>query len=193
MDSKLKLIADSFGRDKFKFDEPLSEFTTLKVGGPAKLFFVAFTLNEIIRLVNLCKQLRTPLLVFGTGSKIMISDHGFNGVVIKNRTRGVKVLSIKGKVSKIGVGVEEALIEVESGLSMSGWVDFLKAQGLQYEEFVNIPGSIGGNLFLNLSLQRKVESVKVLNQDSKIVTINIKDLKLNYDIILSCILKIKAK
>ena len=94
MDSRFKLLVDTFGKDKFKFNEPLAPFTTLKIGGPAKLFFIVFSINEIIKLVNFCRQLKLPFLLFGTGSKVLISDKGFEGLVIKNRTRNLKVLSI---------------------------------------------------------------------------------------------------
>jgi len=193
MDSRFKLLVDTFGKDKFKFNEPLAPFTTLKIGGPAKLFFIVFSINEIIKLVNFCRQLKLPFLLFGTGSKVLISDKGFEGLVIKNRTRNLKVLSIKGKVSKTGIGVEEALIEAESGVSMINFADFLRGQGLAYKEFEDTAGSIGGNLFLNFNLQEKTENIKVLNMDLKVVTISIRDLNLNKYIILSATFKIKAK
>ena len=192
MDNKIKLIVDTIGKEKFKFNQPISNFTAIKIGGPAKLFFIAFTVREIIKIVELCRQLRLPFLIFGTGSKVLISDYGFDGVVIKNRTREVKILSIKGKVSKVGIGVEEVLIEVESGVSLSSFVDFLNKQGLLSEEFVDIQGSIGGNIFINNIMQRKIESVKVINQDGDLVTILAHELSLSKHIILSAVFKIKA-
>ena len=60
-------------------------------------------------------------------------------------------------------------------------------------EFVNIPGSIGGNLFLNRFLQTLVKSIKVLDLDSEIQSINILNLNLKKHIILSVVFKIKAK
>lgn len=193
MDQKIKLITDSMGVDKFKMNQPLSEFTALKVSGPALAFFVAFTQSEIIRIVGFCRDLKVPFLLFGTGSKMMISDNGFNGVVIKNRTRNMKVLSVKGKVSKLGIGVDEALLEIESGVSMNIFADFLNKQRLNFEEFVNIPGSIGGNLFLNMSLREKTQDIKVLEQDLTTAMIKPRDLSLSKHIILSATFKIKAR
>lgn len=193
MNDKIKLITDSMGVDKFKMNQPLSEFTALKVSGPALAFFVAFTQSEIIRIVGFCRDLKVPFLLFGTGSKMMISDNGFNGVVIKNRTRNMKVLSVKGKVSKLGIGVDEALLEIESGVSMNIFADFLNKQRLNFEEFVNIPGSIGGNLFLNMSLREKTQDIKVLEQDLTTAMIKPRDLSLSKHIILSATFKIKAR
>ncbi len=193
MDNRLKLIVDTFGIDKFKFDESLSEITALKVGGPAKLFFIAFTQNEIIKLVSFCRQLKVPFMIFGTGSKMMISDKGFDGLVIKNRTRNIKIASIKGKVSKIGIGVDEVMMEVESGVSINNFIDFLKAQGLFFEEFASLTGTIGGNLFLNAALQSKTQEINVLNLNGKVEIIKPFEVSLSKHIILSAVLKIKAK
>lgn len=193
MNNKLKLIADDFGRDRVKFNEPIASYTALKAGGPAKLFFVAFTQNELIKMIRTCWELKVPVFLFGTGSKIMISDHGFDGVVVKNRTKEVQVVSIKGKVSKFGIGVEEALIKAESGVSIAKLVEFLSAQDLLTSSFANIPGSLGGNLFLNQFLQSSTESIRVLNQEGKIETIPARTLSLKKHIIISAILRVKSK
>lgn len=193
MDSKFKLIVDSFGKDRFKFNEPLKEYTASGFGGPAKLFFIAFTDRELIKIIEMCRDLKLPYFLFGTGSKIMISDTGFNGLVIKNRTKGVQTVSVKGKVTKFGIGVEEALIEAESGVSMKRFVEYLDSQGLQTLEFINIPGSIGGNLFLNRFLQSKLKSITVLDSKSRLLQINIGNLSLKEHIIVSAVFKIKAR
>lgn len=190
---KFKLIIDSFGSERFKFGEMLKDVTVLGFGGPAKLFFIAFTTAELINIINLCRQLRLPFFIFGTGSKIMISDLGFDGLVIKNRTKKIEVISIKGKATRIGVGVEEALIEVESGVSIHKFIEFLRAQNLIYEEFKNIPGSIGGNIFISKILQNRAKSIKVFSSNEDILEIEPNQLRLNKHIVLSAVFKIKAK
>lgn len=193
MDSKFKLIVDSFGKDRFKFNEPLKDYTASGMGGPAKLFFIAFTDRELIKIVSMCRELRLPYFLFGTGSKILISDTGFNGLVIKNRTKNIQTVSVKGKVTKFGIGVEEVLVEVESGVSMHKWVEYLDSQGLETLALNNTPGSIGGNLFLHRFLQNQAKSIKVLDLKSQICQINIETLALKRHIILSAVFKVKAK
>lgn len=193
MDSKLKLIVDSFGPDKFKFDEPLKEYTALSSDGKSKLFFIAFKTLEIVKLVKMCRELKIPFFIFGTGSKIMISDSGFPGMVIKNRTSDIQTKSVKGKVTKFGIGIEEAMVEVESGMSINKFCQYLDSQGLSSIEFANMPGSIGGNLFLSRFLQSKVKSIKILDWASDIEEISAQQLSPKKHIILSAIFKIKAK
>lgn len=193
MDGKFKLIVDSFGRDRFKFDEQIKDYTALGIGGPAKLFFIAFTTGELVKIINMCVNLKLPFFLFGIGSKIMISDQGFDGLVIKNRTKNIEILSIKGKATRVGIGLEEALIEVESGVSIGKFVEFLTLQGLATAEFANIPGSIGGNLFISSVLQSKVKSIKVLTLEFEVEEINVEQLRLRKHIILSAVFKIRAK
>jgi len=193
MDNKFKLIIDSFGRDKFKFGEPISHYSALNVGGPAKLFFIAFTTGELVKIIKMCRDLRLPYFLFGTGTKMMISDQGFLGLVIKNRTKNIQTISVKGKVSRFGVGVEEALIEVDSGVSMGKFAEELETQNLSAEGFKGIPGSIGGNLLVSTFLQRLVKSIKVLSQGSQVDEIDSGSLSFKKHIILSAVFKIKAK
>lgn len=193
MNNTYKLIVDSFGKDRFKFDESLVEQTALRVGGPAKLFFIAFTTAELIKIINMCRELKLPFFLFGLGTKIMISDAGFDGLVIKNRTKEVEIVSIKGKASRVGIGIDEALVEVDSGVSVARFIEFLDAKGLTSSEFKNIPGTVGGNLFLSKILQNRIKSIKVLSLRYKIEEIQASELSLKKHIVLSVIFRIKAK
>ena len=157
------------------------------------MFAVATTLREITRLVEDCKQLNVPFLVIGTGSKVAFSDSGFLGVVIKNRTQNIKVVSIKGKVSKKGLGLDFALIEVDSGLTLEKFTQFLSVQGLEDGQFKDLTGSIGGNLFLNPALQERVENIRVLDENSELRQIIWQNLSLRKHVILSVVFKINAK
>lgn len=193
MDAKFKLIVDSFGRDRFKFNEPLKDYTALSSGGLARVFFIAFTTPELIKIIKICRQLKLPFFIFGTGSKIMISDSGIDGLVIKNRTKNIKTVSVKGKVTKFGIGVSEAQIEVDSGVSVNKFCEYLESQGLENSGFKHIPGSIGGNLILNRFLQTKVKSIKILTQSSEIEEISIDNFTAGKDIIISAVFKLPAK
>lgn len=193
MDTKIKLIVNSIGQERFKFNESLKNYTALNVGGPAGIFFIAFSSRELIKIIRMCREIKLPFFLFGTGSKIMISEAGFSGLVIKNRTKNIQIVSVKGKVTKSGIGVEEALIEVDSGVSISKFVDYLNTENLASEKFMGIPGSIGGSLFLSKFLQLSVKSIKVLDLDSKIDEISAFELNAKKHIILSAVFKVRAK
>lgn len=193
MDNKIKLIVDSFGRDRFKFNEPVKDYTALKVGGPAKVFFIAFTESDLVKIIGMCRELKVPYFIFGTGSKIAISDNGYDGVIVKNRTKNIQTVSVKGKVTKFGIGVDEALIEVEGGVSINRWVEYLNSQNLESRGFEDIRGSIGGNLFWSSFLQNRTKSIKVLDSESKTEKISVETLRPKQHIIISAVLRVKAK
>lgn len=193
MENKLKLISDVFGREKFIIDELVANHTTLSIGGSARLFFVATSPRELVRIVTEARKLKIPFLILGSGSKIIISDNGFNGLVIKNRTKNIAVVGVKGRASIKGVGVEEALVEIDSGVSIASLIEFLEKQGLRSAEFLGIAGTLGGNLFINSNLQSKVKNIKVMNQEAEEEEINVRDLSLRKHIILSAVLNFKSK
>jgi UDP-N-acetylmuramate dehydrogenase len=70
---------------------PLSELTTLRVGGPARSLVVAETEPELVDAVRMADQAGQPLLVMGAGSNLLVADEGFDGTVIRVATRGVEV------------------------------------------------------------------------------------------------------
>lgn len=193
MENKLKLIINSFGEERFKFNELIKDYTALNIGGPADAFFIVFTTQELIKIITMCRQLKVAFFLIGTGSKVILSDNGFNGLVIKNRSKNISVVSVKGKVTKFGIGVEEALIEVDSGVSIVKFSEFLSAQKLEFGEFVNIKGSIGGNLFISNVLQSRSKSIKVLSRDGEVEKILPEKLNLKSHVILSAVFNIKAQ
>lgn len=192
MDEKLKLIVSSFGQTRVKFNETLANQMASGFGGPAKLFFIAFTTQELTKIISMARELKIPIMVFGTGSKMMISDKGFEGLVIKNRTQLIKIVGVKGKVSKKFLGVDEAIVEVDSGVGIRTLYDFLQKQGLENKILDGLIGTIGGNLFINKSLQEATQGINIFNLNGKIEQIKISNLSLQKHIIISVVLRFKS-
>lgn len=193
MDDKLKIISSIFGQNQIKLNESLFSHTAHQSGGEAKLFFIAYRISDLMKIVQSCRELKIPFFVFGTGTKMDFSDQGFDGVVIQNRTQNMQVVGVKGKASRVGIGVDEALIEADSGVSMQKLVEFLDQQGLVGLEIKGLAGSLGGNIFFSFALQRKVVSVKVLNEFNHVEEIKPQPLNIKKHIVLSATLKFKAK
>jgi UDP-N-acetylmuramate dehydrogenase len=68
---------------KFKRNVLLKNYTTFRIGGPAKYFFVAKNKTELIEAILTAKKLKLPFFILGGGSNILVSDKGFSGLVIK--------------------------------------------------------------------------------------------------------------
>src|SRR5258708_22767671 len=67
----------------------LGPLTTLGIGGPAKFFLEARSVDEVRQAVEWAKSSGEPLLVFGGGSNMLIADAGFQGLALHLDLRGV--------------------------------------------------------------------------------------------------------
>jgi len=67
----------------------LADYTTLRLGGPARSFARAGTEEELIDAVRTADAAGEPVLILGGGSNLVVSDEGFDGTVIQVATRGV--------------------------------------------------------------------------------------------------------
>lgn len=193
MDEKIKLLRASFGEERVKINEDLSNHTYFGQGGIAFGFYIATSTRELTNILDLAIQLKIPFFVFGSGTKLVVSSRGFKGLAIKNRSAYIKVAAVKGKVTTSGIGVEEALVEADSGVSIKKLNDFLKMQGLT--AFIgesSIQATIGGAIFVDSSLRDITQKVKVWD-DTQLLDIDISKLKISTHVVLSVTLKIKAK
>ena len=192
MEDKIKILIDSFGEERVKRNEKLSYHTFSKLGGDAEGFYIATSQKELVDILDVCYQLKIPVLVLGAGTKMMISDKGIKGLVIKNRTSSTKIGAIKGKVGRQGIGVEEAMVEVDSGVSISKINEFLREQKLQEISGISSEhATLGGSIFLDTALQSKVSQIKVWEKGD-VYNIGISELKRMDHIVLSLVLKVKA-
>jgi len=193
MDNKFKLLVSEFGEERIKFNEPLKFHTATKLGGPAECFFIATSTKELEKILNSAYELKIPFFIFGGGTKVLISDEGIKGLVIKNRTSGIKIGGIKGKVGRAGIGVEEATLEVDSGVSVGYLNEFLDKQNLKKIDIFNSPlSTIGGSLFLDSYLQEACQKVKIW-ENGEIMEVEVIDLKKDQHVIMSAAIKVRSK
>ena len=67
----------------------LADYTTLRLGGPARRLVEAATETEIVAGVQAADERGEPLLVLGGGSNLVVADEGFPGTVVRVATGGV--------------------------------------------------------------------------------------------------------
>lgn len=131
-------------------NEALSKHTYFKIGGPAKLFFEAKTIEDFKLALKTAKKLDIPFVVLGSGANVLVSDKGFEGLVLKNKADDVRLVGIKGTLSKEGKNVNSALISATSGTLMNRLARYSIDQGLDGLEFLlSVPGTVGGGLKIN--------------------------------------------
>lgn len=69
----------------------LAPYTTVGLGGPAEAFVTAGSAEEIVELVAAADRAGEPVLVLGGGSNLVVSDEGFDGLVVRVASRGIEV------------------------------------------------------------------------------------------------------
>src|SRR5688572_16898882 len=127
MDEKIKLLVTQLGGHRVKTVIEISNKLNSNLGKTVVAFYLATAVSELITSISLCQELKIKYLLIGSGSKIALSKGNFNGLVIKNRTHNLKISGIKGQVSRSGIGVSEALIEAESGVSLKALAEYVNA------------------------------------------------------------------
>lgn len=181
----------------FKENILLKNFTTFKIGGPARYFCVAKNKKEIITAIKKAKELDFPFFILGEGSNLLVSDKGFNGLVIKNEARSFNI--------------KKNQIVAESGAILSQIISASIEAGFSgLTEGIGIPGTIGGAVYGNAGWPRGkwqigdlVKEIKILMPDGKIKKVakswmnfkyrnsRLKTTKVKKPIILEVVLKLK--
>jgi len=122
-------------------DVSLKDLTTLRVGGLAKYFVSVKNPDELRQALSFAKSRKLPIFVLGGGSNLLISDHGFAGLVIKNEIKGIKFTDQVDESVHVEVGAGEVWDDLVN-LSTSR-----KLFGL--ENLSAIPGTVGGAIVQN--------------------------------------------
>ncbi len=140
----------------------LAPYTTFKIGGPAKYFCIVKNQFDALEAYEFAEKNNLKTFVLGGGSNILISDTGFNGLVIKVVNKGIEIL----KESE-----NEVLLSVASG---EVWDDVVKFAVINnwwgIENLSHIPGSSGAIAVQNVGAYGQ-EASKVI----KFVTVFDKD------------------
>jgi len=141
-------------------DQPMRELTSFRIGGTADLFVVPYSIDDLRTVVNFCTQSNIPFMVIGNGSKLLIRDEGFRGVVIK----------LGGQFKKIEINEHEA--RVGAGVYLPTLINLAAEKGLAgLESLAGIPGTIGGAVVRNAgafgeSLSDRIIWVKVISANN---------------------------
>jgi UDP-N-acetylmuramate dehydrogenase len=125
-----------------KCDEPLKPYTTFKVGGPARYFIPAESADDLRSAVAFAAEQELPLFTLGGGSNILVSDRGYDGVVLHPVFRGVKLAGADAESAVLGVSAGEPWDEVVRHAAENGWWGI--------ENLSHIPGQAGAALVQNI-------------------------------------------
>jgi len=157
-----------------KYDEPLKNHTSLRIGGPADVFCSPGNVEDLKKVVSISKEYNIPFWVMGNGTNLLILDNGIRGLVI-NLNKDFKKIEFSDKIVKVGAGV--------SLVYLSKIVLNRELSGLEFA--CNIPGTLGGVIINNAGFKGNcianvVQNVTFLTKGNKIERISKSNLNFNY-------------
>lgn len=182
-------------KGKISKGEPLKRHTTFRIGGPAEYFVEPGDIDSLRSLVKSARVYKIPILIIGSGSNLLVSDRGINGLVIKFSSPDFKkVFFCRGTLI------------TDAGCLLSQVINYSQRHCLSGMEFLTgIPGTVGGALVMNAGIPDKnigdlVEDIAVMDYNGKLKTLSGREIKFGYRnsslskyIVLSARLRLKRK
>lgn len=149
-------------RGELRRDEPMSQHTTWRVGGPARVWYQPADLEDLSAFLGSLPE-GEEIVWVGLGSNMLVRDGGIPGVVIAPFA-GLNKLEL----------LDNGQVRVEAGVSCAKTARFCVRNGLVGGEFLaGIPGTMGGALAMNAGAfggetWRYVRSVETVDRHGRI-------------------------
>ena len=86
---------------------PLNEYTSFRIGGPAKYFYIARHEDDVLHSIKAAHKAGIKFYILGGGTNLLVADEGFNGLVIKLKNNRWK---IKGRTVRAEGGTIMAIL-----------------------------------------------------------------------------------
>ena len=178
---------------------PCAQFTTLKIGGPARFFHRAETEDDVLRGLDFARETDLPVFILGGGSNVLIADAGFEGLVLQVALKGISMSeppAVAGGLTRIseisnqpnihlqpppiagGSDQSTVFVAARAGEDWDNLVEYCVAQDLAGVECLSgIPGFVGGTPVQNVGaygqeVSETIVSVRCFDRHTrKIVTL----------------------
>lgn len=170
----LNFVRGLYAEEDILEKEPMDRHTTFKVGGPADCFLQVSNAEQLAATTNYLNLTGQEYFVLGNGSNLLVSDKGYQGVI----------LQIGQKMSE--VSVEGTLVRAQAGATMARAARAAMEAGLSGLEFASgIPGTVGGGVVMNAGaydgeMKQVVETVTVLSPDGNTMVLKNDDMEFGY-------------
>jgi UDP-N-acetylmuramate dehydrogenase len=160
-------------RGEVRFNAPLRELTSFRIGGPADALVVPADEGDLIRLVRQARAKKVPLFVMG-GTNVLVRDGGIRGIVVSLAKLNT-ITDEPGDVVYAGAGVRMPVLiqhAIRKGLSGLEWA-------------AGIPGTVAGCVVMNAGtrlgeMSEALKAVKVVDPTGRVVTCPASDIRFSY-------------
>lgn len=158
---------------ELSYDELLSKHCSYGIGGPAKYFAVVKDFDSLSQLIKIANEKDIKWFILGSGTNLLISDNGFDGLVIK----------LDGDFNNIELN---DYCVCGAGVLLAKVLEEYKNNSYKGMEFVSgIPGTVGGAVKMNAGrkeewLSKQLVSIKICDSEGNINKKDTSEMKWGY-------------
>ena len=161
----LQKLQEKLG-DSVRENVPLVPYSTFKLGGPARYFFIAKTSQDIVKAAQAAKAAGGAIFLLAGGSNLLIADSGIDALVVKAENKQINV------ETRHASSLPDIHVKAEGGTVWMDFVNFTRERGLSGVEWgAGIPGTVGGAVRGNAgafgqSVHQIIDSVEALDTET---------------------------
>ena len=127
----------ALGAERVRRGVGLDTRTTFRTGGAADWFLETRSAAEVVRAIEVCRQVGLPVTLLGGGSNVLVGERGVRGLVLR---------IWRGAISMPRPGV----VRADGGVTLNGLIRWMVSRGLAgLERWAGTPGTVGGGLHGN--------------------------------------------
>ena len=140
---------------------PLAPYTTFRIGGPARFFCEVTTGEKLLEAVTFARERSLPIFVLGGGSNLLVTDRGFDGLVLRVKIEGC--VTIGGGYRDDRPKQTSLTYDVPGGVDWDAFVlKVAEADITGIECLAGIPGFVGGAPIQNIGAYGQEVSTSIL-------------------------------
>lgn len=170
----LSFLETIMTKEDIRRKELMSAHTSFRVGGPAEVFIRVSNRTQLEQIIPCLHRYNLPYFILGNGSNLLVSDEGYEGVVL-SLGEEFKKIEVWGQQIRVGAAAllsETAMAALKNSLS-----------GLEFAS--GIPGSVGGGVVMNAGaygseLAHVVYGVNAMTETGEILFLSKEELELGY-------------
>jgi len=161
--NKIQQIQDHFKKlsahfdGKLRYGEWLFHHTYFRIGGPATVLAAPTSLNDLKTLSRGIKETKIPVFFIGAGSNLLVSDDGFNGLVIKTTSLNLEMEEAgdeeadqESNSKKKSEEKDSVILKTGSSIAISSLIRRTIQKGWSGIELLSgVPGTVGGAVAMN--------------------------------------------
>ena len=160
-------------RGEVRFNEPLRDFTSFHIGGPAEVLVLPADVEDLCLLVRQARSVKVPLFVIG-GTNLLVRDGGLRGIVVN--------------LSKLNGITDEPdhVVYAEGGVGMPTLMKHAISRSLSGLEWAaGIPGTVAGCVVMNAGtklgeMKDALKGVRLVDQKGRITDCPVSAIRFSY-------------